>query len=434
MGRISRASATQRAGRAGRTAPGRCVRLWSQREERGLAEFDVPEIHRADLSSTVLALHAWGHADPARFGWFETPAPEAIASAERTLTMLQALDPQTHTITALGRDLLALPVHPRLGRLLVGAAEVGQPRAGATLAALLSEQDLLATRVGAPGEIRPRTPSRHGDSDLLDRLDLLEEAERSRFAPTLRAQGLDPHAARRVAQTREELLRQVRRWCPRIVAPGVPALPLTKGELEGVRGVAESDRKNPPQSPLSKGGGRRNGDPGEEDLLRLLLLAYPDRVARRRAGDASAGVMVGGRGVRLDPQSVVRAAEFFLAIDLNDERRAGTREARVRIASAIDPVWLEEFFPEAMRRTKEVRYDAERDRVASVVTDWYRDLLVKEDPHGAVAAPEAGQVLAHALHDRAEAVIREDPAAAAWLDRLACLRLAAGPRSARFPG
>ena len=92
LGRISRASADQRAGRAGRTGPGRCIRLWSQREERGFAAFEVPEIHRVDLSGTVLALHSWGINDASRFGWFDSPSADRTAAAERLLDLLGAVD------------------------------------------------------------------------------------------------------------------------------------------------------------------------------------------------------------------------------------------------------------------------------------------------------------------------------------------------------
>src|SRR4029079_12081186 len=79
--RISKASATQRAGRAGRTGPGRCVRLWTQREELAMADYELPEVRRVDLAGTVLALHAWGKPDPRKFGWFEAPKEEALVAA-----------------------------------------------------------------------------------------------------------------------------------------------------------------------------------------------------------------------------------------------------------------------------------------------------------------------------------------------------------------
>ncbi len=142
--RISRAAADQRAGRAGRTAPGRCIRLWSEREQRGLSEFEQPEIHRIDLSATVLALHAWGTADPARFAWYDPPALDRLAASERLLIMLGGLAGTPPRITPVGHEMLASPIHPRLARLLVAARQDDRVREGAAVAALLSERDIRA--------------------------------------------------------------------------------------------------------------------------------------------------------------------------------------------------------------------------------------------------------------------------------------------------
>ncbi len=203
LGRISRASATQRAGRAGRTRPGRCVRLWSEREERGMAETDVAEVHRVDLSGTLLALHAWG-ADPSSFAWFEKPAAARIEAAGRVLEMLGAVE--SGRITADGRRLLDIPAAPRVARLLWAANAAGLLRQGAAVAALLGEKDIM-TRV----DHRSR-PDSHAESDVLIRLDRLEEAEAARFGPSLRVRGIDPAVARRVAQARDDYMRVARRW------------------------------------------------------------------------------------------------------------------------------------------------------------------------------------------------------------------------------
>lgn len=383
LGRISRASAAQRAGRAGRLGPGRCLRLWAERDDRSRPEFDAPEVRRADLASTLLALHAWGQPDPSRFAWFEPPPPGSLASAERLLALLGALD--SGRLTPLGRRLLDLPVHPRLGRLLIEAARSGLIREGAAMAALLAEKDLVATRAEPH---RDRRPASHGRSDLLDRLDLLADSERARFAPgALRALGVDPAAARRVARARDELARLARRLAPR-------------------------------DAPASH-------DPDRDDLLlRLPLAAYPDRVCRRRASDPAAALMVGGRGVRLEPGSVVRDAELFLALDPRDDPRAPAREARVRLASEVRLEWLEDLFPEALRREESVRFDESRGRAVASRTLLYRDLPLREDTHGAVDASEASAALAAALAGRAEAFVREDEPAARLLDRLAFLRRA----------
>jgi ATP-dependent helicase HrpB len=155
LGKISLASATQRAGRAGRTAEGRCVRLWSAQEERQMPAFDPPEIARVDLAPTLLELHAWGEVDPSKFGFFQPPPAESIAAAERLLAMLGALD-AGHKLTPLGKRLRGLPVHPRLGRLLLEAAARGQPRLGSTVAAILSER-ISSTAAGNLGSTSPAT-------------------------------------------------------------------------------------------------------------------------------------------------------------------------------------------------------------------------------------------------------------------------------------
>jgi ATP-dependent helicase HrpB len=140
--RISRASATQRAGRAGRTGPGVAIRLWSEKEWERMSDFELPEVRRVDLCATVLELHAWGKSDPRAFGWYERPDESILSAAEGLLAMLGAID-AGGKITGVGHALAGLPVHPRLGRLLVAAAERGLVREGATLAALMSEKDIL---------------------------------------------------------------------------------------------------------------------------------------------------------------------------------------------------------------------------------------------------------------------------------------------------
>jgi ATP-dependent helicase HrpB len=139
---ISRASAIQRAGRAGRLAPGRCLRLYGKGDFEGRAPFELPEVQRADLAPTVLELHALGVADPAGFAWFEAPPPGALSAAERLLELLGAVQPAETggaRITELGRRLVEAPVHPRLGRMVLEGARLGAGRECACLAAYVSE-------------------------------------------------------------------------------------------------------------------------------------------------------------------------------------------------------------------------------------------------------------------------------------------------------
>ena len=166
--RISKASAEQRAGRAGRVAEGRCVRLWSAMTHRTLPDYDLPEVRRADLCDAALTVRAWG-GEPASFGWYEPPDADLLAAADHLLEMLGATD--GGRLTKLGRRLQDLPLHPRLARLLV-AAPPHLKREAATVAALIGEQvdvpgrrtasvrDLLAAhdagKLDAPGLTRAR--------------------------------------------------------------------------------------------------------------------------------------------------------------------------------------------------------------------------------------------------------------------------------------
>ena len=369
--RISRASAAQRAGRAGRTAPGGCIRLWSQSEERAMDDFATPEIRRVDLAATVLALHAWGHPDPRKFGWFEAPDERTLVSAEQLLEMLGAV--AAGKITDLGRKMLGMPVHPRLARLLIAAAEQRMTREGASIAALLSEKDIIRPQTNVhPSERHAKTAA---DSDLLVRLEILESRTRN--------DDVDQNALRQVLKLADEL----RRLSP---------------------------------SPSTLGEGR-----GEGSLLRLPLYAYPDRVCRRRTSDPSAAAMVGGGGVRLAPESSVRRHEFFIALDPRHDERNPRAEAVVRIASGIEPAWLDEMFPHEIRRERAAVYDAQRDRVVGQGQVLYRDLVLRNDKDAAVDDETAAHVLMDYITvPRAWELLWADELMARWLTRYEFLTVA----------
>lgn len=371
LSRVSQASATQRAGRAGRVRPGRCIRLYSAKDFAAMPPFDTPEIARVDLAQTVLALHAWGRPDPREFGWFEPPPEHTIASAERLLAMLGALDAENGgRITDLGRRILELPVHPRLARLLLAAADAGILDTGAAIAALLSEKDIIPPQRTDRDAIA--TSQQQGDSDLLVRLDALEGRTR---------RDADRSAVRQVLRAKEQLLR-----------------------------IAASRTKDT----------ARTGD-AHDTFLKLPLLAYPDRVCRRR-GSSDAGVMVGGGGVRIAHESVVKQGEFFVALDARHDARSQRGEALVRIASRIEEAWLEELFPYVVRTERSAEFDPQRQRVVGVNRVWYRDLLLREQHGVAVDDATAGAVLAEAIRPMAREIFESDQAASAWLRRVGFLR------------
>jgi ATP-dependent helicase HrpB len=369
---VSRAAATQRAGRAGRTAPGRCVRLWSRAEEAGRRAHETPEVLRLDLSRTVLELHAWGLATAADLRWLDAPPAAAVDAAERLLRALGALDDAGRALTDTGRRMLALPVEPRLARLLVEAERAGCPGDGALLAALASERDVLAgTRsFGEAGVALPPGPS-----DLLVRMELFGDAARRRFAPdACRALGLEPRAVHAVERTRRQLARLL--------------------------------------------GGGTPGDGSAAALGRATLAGFPDRVARRREPGSPRAVMVGGRGVALARESVVREAALFVALDV--ERGRGP-EAVVRLASAVERAWLDEVFPGAARTASELVFDAARGRVVARRRTGYHDLVLEEAIRTDVDPGEAGVVLAAAIRSDAGRLGLVDDRVAALRARLAFL-------------
>ena len=145
---VSRASAIQRAGRAGRTAPGRCIRLYSKESFDTRPAFETPEIQRADLAQTILELHALGVRDSREFPWFDAPLPASLEASERLLYRLGAVGADG-VLTAWGKRMAEMPAHPRLTRLVLEGERLGLAREACTLAAMLSEErteslDLIA--------------------------------------------------------------------------------------------------------------------------------------------------------------------------------------------------------------------------------------------------------------------------------------------------
>lgn len=161
--RISRASAEQRAGRAGRLGPGICYRLWSEGTHGALLPFTPPEIRQADLAPLALELARWGVRDPGALRWLDLPPVGAMAGARELLQLLGLLD-DAQRLTVPGKAVAEFPLHPRLGALLQNARATGQLPLGCELVALLGERDLC------PPDWRPAHPSA---SDLLERLEML---------------------------------------------------------------------------------------------------------------------------------------------------------------------------------------------------------------------------------------------------------------------
>ncbi len=391
--KVSRASAAQRAGRAGRTRPGRCLRLYTSHDHDSRPEFDVPEIRREDLAETALALASLGISD---LGWLEPPPPASWEAAGQVLRRLGALDP-AERVTALGRRLLRFPLHPRLARLVVAATDAGAGAEGALLAALLGERDIRERRDGSgmgghgPASSTFTLDGATGESDLLELASLFEEAARERFAERkLRGLGLVPGAVQAVERARKQLARLAVRPHPSTetpsTAPAAPSRPRSSARRRGTRPDGSTSIST------------------ERALLLATLCAFPDRVARRRAPGSGEVVLQGGGSARLAPESIVREAPLLVAVDAEERRaragaRPGTSGVVIRLASAVTQEMLLDLFPDALRYEEDVRWNAAAERVDAFERLVYEDLVLEEsraarvDPERA-AAELAGAALA----------------------------------------
>ncbi len=375
LGRISRASAEQRRGRAGRQQDGICLRLWTEHDHRTLQEHELPEIQRIDLAAASLELAAWGETHLEKFPWFEPPPQSSLQRSMELLVDLGACRDHQGGIepTPLGRSMARLPVHPRLARMVVEGHRRGVLEKAALLAALISERDV----VFRPSSHRPVVAMGSSPSDLLDRLDAILDQERGGYGET---------------------------------ALG----PVDRGRARNVlrvgRRLAQTARKR-----LGPADASPDGEP-DDALLRCVLAAYPDRVARRREPGRRRALMVGGKGVRLAEMSTVQEAQLFVCVEL--EGAKGThRDGLARQASAIEADWLE-----SVRTREEARFDPERQKVVGFRSTYYRDLIlsqVETDP-----GPErAAEVLTQAaLENPDQALALDDPPVADFLTRVRCLR------------
>jgi ATP-dependent helicase HrpB len=312
---ISRASAEQRKGRAGRLGSGACYRLYGGDRARGLTPFSPPEVLGADLTPLALELAVWGVKDPSQLAWLDAPPASAWESGIQLLCDLGALDAD-RSVTPAGREMVRLPLHPRLARLLVRARDLGCLRLGADVAALLNERDIL--RRGAEDRVA-REP------DILVRLEALRKGRA--------AAGVDPAALRAVARTAAQLA----------------------GLLKETAAPAGTDTI-------------------DADLVaRLLLSAYPDRVCKRRSDIGGGFVHMQGRGVRISRDSHLLNSPFIIAAQADAGEGA---EGYVHVAAALPIELLREELAERIGTKRIIVWDDREGRIRAAVEERLGALLL----------------------------------------------------------
>jgi ATP-dependent helicase HrpB len=291
-GKVSQAAADQRRGRAGRLSEGDCYRLWSQGSHATLNPQTPPEILHADLAPLALELACWGAVEASSLAWIDPPPPAPLAQARDLLHQLGAID-TAGRISAHGRALAALGMHPRLGHMLIKSKDIGAANLACDLAATLSERDILRAQAGARDvDIRLRAAVMRGEMrDLTPGISVDERA-----------------------------LTQAKR----------SAADWRRGFTRG-----ERDRADP------------------HDAAGILLAwAYPDRIGRAR-GETGRYLLANGRGARFAEPQAMAKAEFIVAAELD----GAEREARIFLAAPVSAAALDEYFASLIVESSHIRWD-----------------------------------------------------------------------------
>jgi ATP-dependent helicase HrpB len=375
--KISRASADQRAGRAGRTAPGHCLRLWTQREHEARPVQELPEVKRLDLSEVVLTLKASGVEDVKKFRWLEMPDARALERAETLLADLGAID-ATGKITETGRRMLAFPLHPRYARMLLAAQQYGCVRPVALIAALTQGRDVLVRRQGR--QVQDARDDLFGgevESDFFVLMRAWRYAERNGYnVERCRRLGIHAQAARQVGPLFQQFLQ-----------------------------IAEREGLDVGEKPVER-----------EAVQRCLLDGFSDHVARRvDVGTLRCELVHGRRGV-LARESVVQSPLLVAA----EVAEVQGRELNVllNLCTAIKEEWLRELFPGDFAEETEVAFDEATRRVVARAERRFRDLLLESKQSDEVPVDEAAKILAREVAAGRCVLKHWDEAVEQWIVRV----------------
>ena len=333
--RITHDAADQRAGRAGRTAAGVCIRMWSQDEHRALRPTREPEVLRAELTGIILDLAVWGTSDFEGFGWITKPPINSLLQSIALLTDLGALD-SSRKITPLGREMSRLGAEPRLAVMAIEAKRHGLTTTAARLMTILEERDPFSAHSG-------RGPSGSPiGADIGARLALFEDRSRR------------DHQTYRMIEIAE-------RWQRKI----------------------NSMRKREATIPVK----------ADASVGYLLAVSYPDRIARRRAGEQLRYLLASGKGVTLRAGDTLQQCEFLVVCTLNDS----IDDARVFFASPLDPALFDGPLKHLISEQHESTFDPRAGVLRTVATRRCGKVLLSERPVDTLSSDEKAAALAEWL-------------------------------------
>ncbi|MCX6920390.1 MAG: ATP-dependent helicase HrpB [Verrucomicrobia bacterium] len=375
---ISQASAEQRAGRAGRTGPGRCIRLWSLTDHEARPLREIPEIKRVDLSETILLLLSSGWGDAAQFPWYEKPDDKALLRALAVLTDLGAVDVHGK-LTKIGRRMAAFPAHPRYARMLLAAGEQDCVEEVCRIAGLAQGRDILFRKVDDRTESARDGVAQDEGSDFFPRLALMRRATELKFdADACDQFGVHGQAARQADQAARQFIR---------IAEG-QGLPVNK----------------------------QAADP--EAIRRCLLLGFSDRLAIRLDGGTLRCALVHGRRGELRRESSIRSAKLLVAAEVDEIQARGEVTTYLSLATAVEEPWLKELFPDDFSEVQQVRYEPTQRRVVTRTERRFRDLILESTERDDAPSDAASKILTEEVMAGRLALERWDAAVDAWICRV----------------
>ncbi|MFN2362386.1 MAG: ATP-dependent helicase HrpB [Marinobacter sp.] len=347
-GWVSKASAEQRKGRAGRIEPGVCYRLWSESAQFGLAEFTPPEIQEADLAPMVLELAQWGTRSPEQLDWIDPPPPAHWQQAVELLQWLDMLDDEG-AITDHGKACRNMGVHPRLAHMIIRGREIGQGYLAAELAALLEERDIAGRSAGA---------------DMQERVRILRSQRYGRGADVARLKAIGKSVSRLTDHS------------------------------------------------------ERPGDmPRDDEVGRLIALAYPDRIALKRPGEAPRYQLSNGRGAVLRDEDPLARHQWLATAELDGK----AREATIYLAAPVDPARLEQDLARHIQDLEEAAWDDARGTVVARRVRKLGQLVLAETALSAPSPELVQQGLLTAVRRKGLKSLPWTPVAEQWLARVRLL-------------
>ncbi len=377
--KISRASAEQRAGRAGRLGPGIAVRLWAEREHLHRAESELPEISRLELSEALLALHVASDKARLEIEWFEKPAEAGLKRAESLLHDLGAI--AAGRLTAVGLKMSAFPTHPRFARMLLAASENGCVREAAMCAALAQGREILM--VG-------KNQASHKNEDFWEPGDLSEFQALLRAFIRADALNFDPQAcaplnihamsAREAARSYDQFLRLSQR-----------------------AGLTVNDEVAAPEA-----------------LAKTLLAAFSDHLGVETSSGSRIYRVAGGYSGHLGKDAHIKPPRLLVASEIT-EVQGKALTVQMNLVTRVEEEWLRELFPQDLVSAHRAQYDATNRRVMNLEEQRFRSLVLSSREKGEPDANTAATLLADEVIAGRLNLTLWNERVEQWITRVNCL-------------